>query len=573
MTQFTQHPTVFLNKWDDALTLLRDAIDSFPKAQTITFVNGEVTEGNPPTKKLVEALQNEMVIAAQYLPLSKESQKLLPSNHQVMVIPSITSSLSVFKLQPLVNHLQAMSSELNGIASPTDISIYLNRLGFSSVAIATSNGDISIPEEKRNNLPREWDGYITHVNNDWINFEIPAAVHFDHLTQGRDTARILIDASDLPSTMNGTSRNVIAFLDYIETVLSKQRLQWDVTAVIPQDAVDSLSLKSDYISVVNSIDGVNGLFDLGISITPITDVHRCLAMNKLCLRWAVEHLDIIALRSLPFLSQQTQSRRAVELYLKYADEVFFISSSALKDAMTFFGLTKDTLAPHKTILMGAPHFSALEKTDMPDTSYFLVLGNNHPHKQVDLAINALIAAGLDVVSLNTGESTGPGHQTVSPGSLSDRELTQLIQRSTAVVFPSVYEGYGLPLAEAAALGKQVILWNSEVGNEVSKSLGTHSVNYFCESAQDISRAATEITQHTQEVPSGIRSLAEFNADLIASLKKLLSSPVNANRLNSRWELFRLLDAVAQQSKNETVAAISQQHWRNRIAKRLTKNVR
>ena len=40
--------------------------------------------------------------------------------------------------------------------------------------------------------------------------------------------------------------------------------------------------------------------------------------------------------------------------------------------------------------------------------------------------------------------------------MSDHELAELLRGATALVFPSLYEGFGLPIVEAQALGCPVI---------------------------------------------------------------------------------------------------------------------
>jgi glycosyltransferase involved in cell wall biosynthesis len=48
-----------------------------------------------------------------------------------------------------------------------------------------------------------------------------------------------------------------------------------------------------------------------------------------------------------------------------------------------------------------------------------------------------------------------GSRVVFPGFLPDRELAALMKQSAAVIFPSLYEGFGLPLIEAMAVGVPV----------------------------------------------------------------------------------------------------------------------
>lgn len=57
------------------------------------------------------------------------------------------------------------------------------------------------------------------------------------------------------------------------------------------------------------------------------------------------------------------------------------------------------------------------------------------------------------------------------GFLDDRELAVLIKRATAVVFPSLYEGFGIPIVEGMQLGTPVIAANSTAIPEVMAGAG------------------------------------------------------------------------------------------------------
>src|SRR5439155_6539698 len=50
---------------------------------------------------------------------------------------------------------------------------------------------------------------------------------------------------------------------------------------------------------------------------------------------------------------------------------------------------------------------------------------------------------------------GPG-TVVFPGYLSPEELQALLDQSAALIYPSLYEGFGMPVLEAMARGKPVL---------------------------------------------------------------------------------------------------------------------
>jgi glycosyltransferase involved in cell wall biosynthesis len=99
--------------------------------------------------------------------------------------------------------------------------------------------------------------------------------------------------------------------------------------------------------------------------------------------------------------------------------------------------------------------------------YVLCVGNLTPSKNLAPVTRALADAGIPVVVVGaTGNRRvfaheaplgGPGIRLA--GRLSDGELALLLRNARALVFPSLYEGFGLPLVEAQALDCPVIASN------------------------------------------------------------------------------------------------------------------
>ena len=107
-----------------------------------------------------------------------------------------------------------------------------------------------------------------------------------------------------------------------------------------------------------------------------------------------------------------------------------------------------------------------------DAGYFLFLGNPKPHKNLERVLRAfasLPADGRRMVVAGvppTGEEAAAIARWTRELALTDRltilgriapeNLPVLVQGAVALVFPSLYEGFGLPLAEAMAAGTPAV---------------------------------------------------------------------------------------------------------------------
>ena len=155
------------------------------------------------------------------------------------------------------------------------------------------------------------------------------------------------------------------------------------------------------------------------------------------------------------------------------------------------------------------------------------------------------------------------------GPISDEQLQQLMASAPVIVFPSMNEGYGLPIAEAAALNKPLVLWDTEVSREVSRRLGVEETNTFCSSIEElVSAVAMQLASpQASKTASEIRSLTEFNDEFLTTSNDLLNKPVDIIRLKDKWKLINLLSEVAASTERRVTQQISEQHWRTRLTKK------
>ncbi len=96
--------------------------------------------------------------------------------------------------------------------------------------------------------------------------------------------------------------------------------------------------------------------------------------------------------------------------------------------------------------------------------YFLFVGSGDPRKNAGVIPKALAKSGLDIPLVSVGWSgwgdahtaTTEGATIIPLGYVDDATLAQLYAGCLAMIYPSLYEGFGLPVIEALACGAPVV---------------------------------------------------------------------------------------------------------------------
>lgn len=144
-----------------------------------------------------------------------------------------------------------------------------------------------------------------------------------------------------------------------------------------------------------------------------------------------------------------------------ARRIVTISNSSAEDITRTLGVSREKIS---VIHNGVTKLPIAEKPTVrvPNNPYLVFLGSHDHHKNVDVVLNALsLPEVVDVELVMIGDNKGCarrvselglGNRVHFLGRISDEESGYVIQHALALVFPSIYEGFGFPPLEAALLG-------------------------------------------------------------------------------------------------------------------------
>lgn len=146
--------------------------------------------------------------------------------------------------------------------------------------------------------------------------------------------------------------------------------------------------------------------------------------------------------------------------LKNSDMVLTISETTKMDVLHYFGKDSIVIPNGVDVLISDLKDESILKTyGLRERSYFLYVGSNKHHKNLTFLIEAflkshtdkrlvLCGAKIDVLSEYENRIIVTGH-------VKDQDLAVLYANCEAYIFPSLYEGFGLPILEALSLGAKV----------------------------------------------------------------------------------------------------------------------
>ncbi|MFA5855370.1 MAG: glycosyltransferase family 1 protein [Candidatus Gracilibacteria bacterium] len=153
--------------------------------------------------------------------------------------------------------------------------------------------------------------------------------------------------------------------------------------------------------------------------------------------------------------------------IKKAAQIFCVSENTKKDLLHLFSAATHSAAKKK-IAIAYPavseefHSVTTHKMSLPDD--FILAVGTLPRKNVDTLIKAFLSTHVSTLHLcvvgQMPPRTVPGHEKIHfLGQVNSAELRELYSRARMLVFPSLYEGFGMPPLEAMACGCPVIVSN------------------------------------------------------------------------------------------------------------------
>ncbi|MGO2511163.1 glycosyltransferase family 4 protein [Marinomonas polaris] len=243
-----------------------------------------------------------------------------------------------------------------------------------------------------------------------------------------------------------------------------------------------------------------------------------------------------------FRDSTSKSKRKT---LNRVDHIISISESTKRDLINLFDIDEAKISVvHLGVSLDS--FKAVINDALSITSkpFLLYVGSRFDYKNFDgllkaVASSARLKSSFDIVAFGGGafnseelaliRSLGFSGSQVRQCSGSDQELAGLYGRAAAFVYPSLYEGFGLPPLEAMASGCPVVTSNTSSMPEVVRDAGVYfNPNEIEDMKFAIERVVFSPSVRSDLVLAGFENIKSFSwnkcaAETLTVYKKVLGN--------------------------------------------------
>ena len=160
--------------------------------------------------------------------------------------------------------------------------------------------------------------------------------------------------------------------------------------------------------------------------------------------------------------------------VRRADHVIAVSEATKRDVVDLYGIPpeKVTVTPHGVDPTFAPGEGAVG-------DFVLFVGAVQARKHPLAAVDAAAAVGLRLVVAGPEKEPALADELRARGAdvrgwVETRELAQLYRDAAALILPSRFEGFGVPVLEAMASGTPVVLSDDAALQEVAGDAGVYA---------------------------------------------------------------------------------------------------
>ena len=275
--------------------------------------------------------------------------------------------------------------------------------------------------------------------------------------------RLLLNCRGLTTLHNGTSNCVLGLLDGFAALDAP----WQIDIAADAAAIAFHGMAARY-PQFNQWDGdLPGGYAAAVmlnqpwAVETVADMHRCAFLIGFNI------LDTIGWDILYPAPERLEW--AWRFVARHSDMLTFISGFSQDRFRARFPAAPGVVERVVHLSFRTDEHTLRRFRDVPPGEHVLLFGNSYEHKGIAPTLRLLAEAfPLQNFAVLGGQGPAvPGVQVIPSGGMAEDEVHRLVATARAVVYPSFYEGFGLPVVESLAYGRPVLVRRCPLWAEIA----------------------------------------------------------------------------------------------------------
>ena len=408
-------------------------------------------------------------------------------------------------------------------------------------------------EEKNGATLRKRYPHYPVIVDQYFNRDIdPVDYYADLLCENiYEKKRVLFSLYELPSAFNGTAEYGLSLLGEF---YKQYKDVYDIHVLTNVMADEFFHISEKYPKVWHP-DSIHGqTFHIAFAPSQIFHIEHMFILNRTCLKYVFCMQDIISLRSNYILAYDKERQDVFRKSIHFCDGMTSISRFSLEDTKCYFPEEfamrdiPDTVIYHGSHIKDREHSS--KSYELVFDHYFFIFGTKFKHKYLVETLDKIKNSRHNFIFIGAKEEgyIGKNIYGYMSGMLEDEFIDHLIAKSQGILFPSLYEGFGLPILKGIEFDKKIILRDNELNRELKGYFESYSENMFLfEEFREAEKLLDEVAEnpkvHYKNDTKVMRTWQEVALDSEAFIKKILEQGTDCDLLHERWREMRYLENI------------------------------
>jgi glycosyltransferase involved in cell wall biosynthesis len=310
------------------------------------------------------------------------------------------------------------------------------------------------------------------------------------------TGSLLLDCTNIPPSFSGSAEHALGVLRGIAQI---DHAAWDVSVTVADKARSFFSLDDRFPGIRFLSNADESYYDCAIRLSQPWLTSHLINLNDRARSIAVTILDTIGPDVIYAVPEEAED--AFQFAAEHADGLIYISEFSRDQFRRRFALRPGLI--ESVIYLSLDPLEYVPDACDSGGEWILIFGNAYDHKDLERTTRIVSSAFPfeQIKVVGRQDLGGMNVEAFDSGALETEFIETLFRRAKCVVFPSFYEGFGLPLMKGLAYGKAVIARRSRVFREVVGRFPNNGRLIEFENSLDLVPALGKVLHGKDETPS------------------------------------------------------------------------